>query len=80
MNNETALTLSASDTTLALALLFCILLLGIGFKDKTFWLLAGPVWIVCGLAVFLDYDVVFMFVSVGIGLVLLLRGAYDVYK
>ena len=82
MLNETntTLTFAEGDTVLGLALVFCILFLMIGFKEKTFWLLAGPVWILSGIVVFMPYSEFFMIVSAGLGIVLLMWGAYDVYK
>lgn len=80
MANNTTLAFAEGDAVLALALIFCILLLMIGFKDKTFWLLGGPVWIISGVAIFMPYDQWFMVMSAGLGIVLLMRGAYEVYK
>jgi len=80
MTNNTTLEISGGDVTLMLALIFGLMLIAMGFRDKTWWLLAGPIWIIEGLTVFLQYDVVFMYVGLGLGLVLFLRGAYDVYK
>ena len=65
---------------LLLALVFCIFLFIVGIKDHSLWLLAGPIWLICGLTIFIQYDVIFMYVGLGLGLVLFLRGAYDVYK
>ena len=78
--NETNTTISwaASDVTLGLALTFCILFLMIGFKDKTFWLLAGPVWILCGISIFMPYGDAFMIMSVGVGMVLFMLGVLNV--
>jgi hypothetical protein len=59
-------------TTLAFAL--GALLLIVGFKDNTFWILAGPVWVISGLLIFIDYGVVFLLVSVGLGIVLMFKG------
>jgi hypothetical protein len=79
------LTVDLDDTetisvlALIIALIFCIALLALGLRDKTFWLAAGPVWIFCGIAIFMDYGDAFMLMSVGLGLVLLIRGAYDVW-
>jgi hypothetical protein len=76
--NNTTILLETEGAVLGLALVFCIILLAVGFKDRVFWLVAGPVWIICGLAVFLDYGEVFMLLSVGVGLFLFIRGALDV--
>jgi len=73
----TDLVLSDSDTTLALALVFGFMLMGIGFKRREFWILAGPVWIISGLTIFITYGVVFLLVSVGLGLVLLIEGVMN---
>jgi len=78
MTNETAIMLSDSDIALALALLFCLLLMGVGFKHKEFWLLAGPVWILSGVTVFIEYGVAFMLISVGVGMILMIQGALAV--
>jgi hypothetical protein len=74
VNNSTLLTLGESDTTLALALVFGFMLMGIGFKRSEFLILAGPVWIISGLIIFIDYGLVFMLVSVGLGIVLMFKG------
>jgi hypothetical protein len=74
VDNTTLLTLSDSDTTLALALVFGLILMGVGFKRPEFLVLAGPVWIIAGLTIFIDYGLVFMLVSVGLGLVLMFKG------
>ena len=74
VNNTTLLTLGDSDTTLALALVFGFMLMGMGFKRSEFLILAGPVWIISGLTIFIDYGVVFLLVSVGLGLVLMFKG------
>jgi hypothetical protein len=78
--NETNTTISwaTEDATLGLGLIFCILLLMIGFKEKTFWILAGPVWILCGMTIFLPYGEAFLVMSVGIGLVLLFEGVMHI--
>lgn len=73
-NNTTLLTLSDSDTTLALALVFGFMLMGMGFKRSEFLVLAGPVWIISGLTIFIDYGLVFLLVSVGLGIVLMIKG------
>lgn len=80
MANNTTLAFAEGDAVLGLALIFCILLLMIGFKDKTFWLLAGPIWIISGIAIFMEYSQWFMVMGAGLGIVLLMRGAYEVYK
>jgi len=69
-----------SIISLLAALTFCVLLMMVGFKDPTFWLLAGPVWILSGIAIFMEYSEWFMVMGAGLGIVLLMRGAYDVYK
>ena len=82
MVNETNTTLAFAegDAVLGLALVFCILLLMIGFKDKMFWILAGPVWMISSVAVFMEYSQWFMVMGAGLGIVLLMRGAYEVHK
>lgn len=76
VNNTTLLTLGESDTVLALALVFGFMLMGMGFKRSEFLVLAGPVWIICGLTVFSSYGPypLFLLVSVGLGLVLMFKG------
>jgi len=74
VNNTTLLTLGDSDTTLALALVFGFMLMGMGFKRSEFLILAGPVWIISGLTIFISYGVVFLLVSVGLGIVLMFKG------
>lgn len=71
---------TVSVLALILALAFCTILLMAGFKERTLWLLAGPCWMICGIAVFLDYGDAFMMMSVGLGLFLFIKGAYDVSK
>jgi hypothetical protein len=74
VNNTTLLTLGDSDTTLALALVFGFMLMGIGFKRSEFLILAGPVWIISGLTIFINYGIVFLMISVGLGIVLMFKG------
>ena len=66
--------------TVLLALAFCSILLVLGIKMWMFWLLAGPCWIIMGIAIFIDYGEAFMLMSVGLGLTLLFMGAYDAFK
>jgi hypothetical protein len=73
-NNTTLLTIGDSDTTLALALVFGFMLMGMGFKRSEFLILAGPVWIISGLTIFINYGLVFLLVSVGLGIVLMFKG------
>ena len=80
VNNTTLLVLSDSDTTLALALVFGFILMGIGFKRSEFLFLAGPVWIISGLLIFIDYGVVFLSASVCLGIVLMMQGAMSYAK
>ena len=76
--------LNDSDTVSLLALImglvFCFGLLFVGFKEKSLWLLAGPVWILCGITIFYDYGDLFLIAGVGLGLFLFIKGAYDVSK
>jgi len=74
VNNTTLLTLGDSDTTLALALVFGFMLMGIGFKRSEFLILAGPVWIISGFTIFINYGIVFLMISVGLGIVLMFKG------
>jgi hypothetical protein len=74
VNNTTLLTLGESDTVLALALVFGFMLIAMGFKRSEFLILAGPVWIISGLTIFIDYGIVFLLVSVGLGIVLMFKG------
>lgn len=80
MTNNTTLAFAEGDAALGLALIFCILLLMIGFKEKMFWLLAGPVWVICSISIFMPYHELFMIMGAGLGMSLILMGAYDVYK
>jgi hypothetical protein len=50
------------------------MLMGIGFKQHEFLILAGPVWIISGLTIFISYGVVFLLISIGLGIVLLFKG------
>jgi len=47
-----------------------------GFKRSEFLVLAGPVWIIAGLTVFINYGPfpLFMLVSVGLGIALMFKG------
>ena len=65
---------------LAIALCFCFGIMLAGFKERMLLILAGLVWMVCGIAIFIDYGDVFLYVSVGLGASLLFKGAYDVWK
>ena len=76
-DNSTLLTLGEADTTLALALIFGIMLLALGLKDKKFWIVGGPCWILMGITIFMPYGAAFMLMSVGLGLTLLFMGAYS---
>jgi hypothetical protein len=78
VNNSTLLTLGEADTTIALALIFGFMLLALGMRQKMFWVLAGPVWIISGLTIFISYGVVFLLSSVGLGMVLLIMGVMSV--
>lgn len=80
VNNSTLLTLGEADTILALGLIFGFMLMAIGFKNKLFWLVAGPAWILFGITIFMAYDVSFMYMSIGLGLALLFMGAYDALR
>lgn len=60
-----------------IALVFCFGFMAVGFKEKALMILAGFCWMICGVAVFLDYGPEFMVMGVGLGMVLLLKGVYD---
>jgi len=79
-NNTTLMTLGESDAALGMAILFCMMLLVLGMKEKMFWILAGPVWIICGLTIFITYGDVFLLASIGIGIVLFLEGVLGIAK
>jgi hypothetical protein len=69
-----------SDTqifTIILALVFGFGFTFIGLRRKEFWILAGPVWIISGLEIFLPYGTVFLLASVGFGMALFMMGVYD---
>jgi hypothetical protein len=76
VNNTTLLTLGASDTSLALALVFGFMLIAMGFKRSEFLILAGPIWIISGLTIFINYEPtpLFALVGIGLGLVLMFKG------
>jgi len=57
-----------------MSLLFGFGLLMAGFKYRELWILAGPIWIICGLTIFISYGVVFLLVSIGLGIVLMFKG------
>ena len=65
---------------LAIALCFCFGIMLAGFKERMLLIMAGFVWMVCGIAIFIDYGDAFLYVSVGLGAALLFKGAYDVWK
>jgi hypothetical protein len=77
---ETVVIVSDTTTilTFILALSFGFGLMALGFKDKVLFILAGFVWIFCGIAIYVVYDPAFMYMSIGLGLILLFEGAYDV--
>lgn len=76
-DNSTLMSLGEADTTLALAMIFCLILLVIGVRENMFWILAGPVWIVCGLTIFINYGIIFELSSIGLGMGLFIMGAYN---
>ena len=65
---------------LAIALCFCFGIMLAGFKERMLLILAGLVWMVCGIAIFIDYGDAFLYISIGLGASLLFKGAYDVWK
>lgn len=65
---------------LVIAMIFCFGFLFAGFKHSEFLLIAGPCWILSGMMVFMDYGEWFMIMSVGVGIVLLIWGANNVYQ
>ena len=65
---------------LAIALCFCFGIMLAGFKERMLLILAGLVWMVCGIAIFIDYGDAFLYISFGLGASLLFKGAYDVWK
>jgi len=80
-NYSITVDLSDSDVVsllaLIIALCFCFGIMLAGFKEKILMLLAGFVWIACGVAIYIDYGDLFMYMSVGLGSVLLIKGAID---
>jgi len=74
--------LSDPDTVALLEFVIAIIFgfgtIWMGFKERMFWILSGFLWIFCGIAVFVDYGAAFMYMSIGLGLILLFEGAYDV--
>jgi len=65
---------------LSIALMFGFGMVYVGLKRSEMMLLAGPVWMIFGLAIFMTYHQAFMVMSVGLGIVLLVRGAYEVSR
>jgi len=59
---------------LLLAILLGFGLLIVGLKYRDFWFLGGPVWIICGLTIFISYGVVFLVASIGLGMFLMIGG------
>lgn len=67
-----------ASVNLALAFIFGFGLMAVGFKRSEFWIIAGPVWIICALTIFISYGVVFLLVGVGIGMVLFIEGVLGI--
>ena len=74
-DNSTLLSMSQADTTLALALVFCLFLFVVGLKQPIFMVLSGIVWIVVAMTIFITYGEVFLMIGLGVGLIGLLTGA-----
>ena len=51
----------------------------VSFKEERLKALVGMGWIACGLFVFYDIHIIFLFLSVGTGLFLLLTGVMELY-
>ena len=60
---------------LGLGLIFCFAFLVIGLKQPTFLVLAGIVWIVVSLTIFISYGELFMMIGLATGLGSLFMGA-----
>jgi hypothetical protein len=71
-------TSTMSIIMLLLALAFGFGFLIVGFKLHELWILAGIIWIVAGLTIFIPFGGVFLYVigitSVGLGIVLMFKG------
>jgi hypothetical protein len=76
----TDLTLSDPDTILALTLIFCFSFLLIGMKNPIYLVLAGIVWLVSALSVFIDYGQLFLFIGLGVGIITLFEGGMKLAK
>lgn len=71
---------TVSVLALVIGLVFCFGFLVLGFREKLLWLLAGPVWIICGISIFYDYGGAFMIASVGLGIAVFVMGAKDALR
>jgi hypothetical protein len=59
---------------LILSLLFCFAFLFIGFKNNIFMILAGIIWIITSLTIFITYGQLFLLVGLGVGIIGMLEG------
>jgi len=55
------------------------LITALSFKEERLKAIAGFAWIACGLFVLYDVHIIYLFLSVVIGLYLLLVGVMDLY-
>ena len=55
------------------------LLTVLSFKDERLKAIAGMAWIACGLFIFYDLHLAYLFLSVVVGLYLLLTGVMELY-
>lgn len=55
------------------------LLTALSFKEENLQAIAGTAWIACGLFVLYDQHIIFLFLSVVVGLYLLLAGVMKLY-
>lgn len=62
-----------------IALGFLALLTVLSYMDERLKMMAGFGWVACGLFIFVDYHLLFLFLSAGVGLYLLLTGVMDYY-
>ena len=69
---------NAKYLELGMGFIFCFGLLFVGFKRNEFMIMAGPIWIIVALTVFIDYGDVFLLAGIGIGIVLFLTGVLKI--
>lgn len=70
--------LADPEMALALSLIFCVIFLALGLKDHFFMVIGGIVWIGVAFAVFINYGDLFFIVGFGVGILMMIRGGYEI--